>query len=52
VLLAGPTAGFVRLFDTGRTFELGPSTRIMDTGGAKGNGGAPTGRPHMSDERP
>ena len=36
VLLAGPTAGFVRLFDTGRTFKLGPATRIMDTGGQKG----------------
>ncbi len=36
VLLAGPTAGFVRLFDTGRTFRLGPPSRVMDTGGQKG----------------
>ena len=36
VLLAGPTAGFVRLFDTGRRFRLGPASRVMDTGGAKG----------------
>jgi hypothetical protein len=36
VLLAGPTAGFVRLFDAGATFRLGPSSRLMDTGGAKG----------------
>ena len=36
VLLAGPTAGFVRLFDTGHTFRLGPGSRLMDTGGAKG----------------
>jgi hypothetical protein len=36
VLLAGPTAGFVRLFDTGATFRLGPGSRLMDTGGAKG----------------
>lgn len=36
VLVAGPTAGFVRLFDGGRTFRLGPGSRLMDTGGAKG----------------
>jgi hypothetical protein len=36
VLLAGPTAGFVRLFDTGGAFRLGPGSRLMDTGGAKG----------------
>jgi acyl-protein synthetase LuxE len=36
VLLAGPTAGFVALFDTGRTFRLGPGSRVMDTGGQKG----------------
>ncbi len=35
VLLAGPTAGFVRLFDAGRAFRLGPGSRLMDTGGAK-----------------
>src|SRR5262245_48414725 len=36
VLLAGPTAGFVRLFDAGPVFRLGPASRVMDTGGAKG----------------
>lgn len=36
VLLAGPTAGFARLFETGRRFRLGPPSRVMDTGGAKG----------------
>lgn len=36
VLLSGPTAGFVRLFDAGITVRLGPSSRLMDTGGAKG----------------
>lgn len=36
VLAAGPTAGFVRLFDTGATFRLGPGSRVMDTGGQKG----------------
>ena len=36
VLLAGPTAGFVRLFDLGTTVRLGPGTRLMDTGGQKG----------------
>jgi len=36
VLLAGPTAGFVQLFDAGRSFRLGPGSRLMDTGGAKG----------------
>ncbi|HWP65368.1 MAG TPA: long-chain fatty acid--CoA ligase [Candidatus Limnocylindria bacterium] len=36
VLLAGPTAAFVRLFDTGFSCRLGPGSRVMDTGGAKG----------------
>jgi hypothetical protein len=36
VLLAGPTAGFAELFATGSTFRLGPGSRVMDTGGAKG----------------
>jgi len=36
VLLAGPTAAFAALFATGRRFRLGPGSRIMDTGGAKG----------------
>ncbi len=36
MLLAGPTAGFVRLFDAGPAFRLGPGSRVMDTGGAKG----------------
>jgi hypothetical protein len=36
VLLAGPTAAFVRLFESGGTFRLGPGSRLMDTGGAKG----------------
>jgi hypothetical protein len=36
VLLAGPTAGFVRLFDSGFACRLGPGSRLMDTGGAKG----------------
>jgi hypothetical protein len=36
VLLAGPTAGFVRLFDDGFACRLGPGSRLMDTGGAKG----------------
>lgn len=36
VLLAGPTAGFVRLFDRGGAVRLGPGSRVMDTGGAKG----------------
>ena len=36
VLLAGPTAGFVRLFDDGFACRLGPGSRVMDTGGAKG----------------
>jgi acyl-protein synthetase LuxE len=36
VLLAGPTAGFVRLFDAGVTVRLGPGSRLMDTGGQKG----------------
>lgn len=41
VLLAGPTAGFQRLFEAARaarrTFRLGPPSRVMDTGGAKGS---------------
>lgn len=36
VLLLGPTAGFVRLFDAGVRLRLGPASRVMDTGGAKG----------------
>src|SRR4029453_11228276 len=36
VLLAGPSAGFVRLFDTAPAFRLGPGSRLMDTGGSKG----------------
>ena len=36
VLLAGPTAGFVRLFDAGRAIRLGPGSRLVDTGGQKG----------------
>ena len=36
VLLAGPTAAFVRLFDTGCSVRLGPGSRLMDTGGLKG----------------
>ncbi len=36
VLLAGPTAAFVRFFDTASPFRLGPGSRLMDTGGAKG----------------
>jgi Acyl-protein synthetase, LuxE len=36
VLLAGPTAGFVRLFDGAPAFRLGPGSRLMDTGGSKG----------------
>jgi hypothetical protein len=40
VLLAGVTAVFAQLFDAcrarGRTFRLGPPSRIMDTGGQKG----------------
>jgi hypothetical protein len=35
-LLAGPTAGFVRLFDAGVSVRLGPGSRLMDTGGQKG----------------
>jgi hypothetical protein len=38
--LLGPTAAFVRVLDAcrtaGRTFALGPATRVMDTGGSKG----------------
>lgn len=38
--LLGPTAAFVRVLDAcrtaGRRFALGPGTRVMDTGGAKG----------------
>ena len=36
VLVAGPTAGFERLFGSGETFRLGPASRLMDTGGTKG----------------
>jgi len=36
VLLAGPTAAFVRLFDGGTRVRLGPGSRLMDTGGQKG----------------
>jgi hypothetical protein len=40
VLLAGPTAAFVALFDAARArgvaFRLGPGSRVMDTGGQKG----------------
>jgi hypothetical protein len=36
VLVAGPTAGFVRLFDTRFACRLGPGSRLMDTGGTKG----------------
>jgi hypothetical protein len=36
LLLLGPTTGFARLFETERTFRLGPASRVMDTGGDKG----------------
>ena len=36
VLLAGPTAGFARLFAETSAVRLGPASRVMDTGGAKG----------------
>jgi hypothetical protein len=36
LLLAGPTAAFVALFDSGFACRLGPGSRVMDTGGAKG----------------
>jgi hypothetical protein len=36
VLIAGPTGAFVRLFDSGFGCRLGPGSRVMDTGGAKG----------------
>jgi hypothetical protein len=40
VLVAGPTAAFADLFEAcrtrGRAFRLGPGSRVMDTGGAKG----------------
>jgi len=36
VLLAGPTAGFTRLFTETPAVRLGPASRVMDTGGAKG----------------
>ena len=36
VLIAGPTAGFAQLFESGAAFRLGPGSRLMDTGGAKG----------------
>jgi hypothetical protein len=36
VLLAGPSAGFARLFAELPAVRLGPASRLMDTGGAKG----------------
>ena len=36
VLLAGPTAGFAHLFAEASAVRLGPASRVMDTGGAKG----------------
>jgi len=36
ILLGGPTAAFVRLFDVGRPLRLGPGSRLVDTGGQKG----------------
>ena len=36
VLLAGPTAGFAHLFAEAGAVRLGPASRVMDTGGAKG----------------
>ena len=36
VLLAGPTAGFALLFAETSAVRLGPASRVMDTGGAKG----------------
>jgi hypothetical protein len=36
LMLLGPTAGFLRLFETGLRVRLGPASRVMDTGGAKG----------------
>src|SRR5437867_10591357 len=40
LLLLGVTAAFARLFDAcrtrGRTFRLGPASRVVDTGGQKG----------------
>jgi hypothetical protein len=36
VLIAGPTAGFAQLFERCHAFRLGPGSRLMDTGGAKG----------------
>ena len=36
VLVAGPTAGFARLFTETPAVRLGPASRVMDTGGAKG----------------
>src|SRR5207253_5508176 len=40
VLLLGVTAAFAQLFDAcrtrGRTFRLGPASRVVDTGGQKG----------------
>ena len=40
VLLLGVTAAFAQVFDAcrarGRTFRLGPASRVVDTGGAKG----------------
>lgn len=36
VVLAGPTAAFAALFESGWRVRLGPGSRLMDTGGAKG----------------
>jgi hypothetical protein len=36
VLVAGPTAAFARLFAETPAVRLGPASRVMDTGGAKG----------------
>jgi hypothetical protein len=40
ILLVGVTAAFARIFEAcrarGRTFRLGPASRVVDTGGAKG----------------
>ncbi|HZP42861.1 MAG TPA: long-chain fatty acid--CoA ligase [Candidatus Binatia bacterium] len=50
LLLLGVTAAFARLFDAcrarGTRFRLGPGTRVMDTGGAKGMT-RPLSRPAM-----
>jgi hypothetical protein len=40
ILLVGVTAAFAQIFEAcrarGRTFRLGPASRVVDTGGAKG----------------